>query len=896
MTISGAVLLRDGAVGVIREVTRADHDQLLTLHEEISPETLYLRFFSASRLSPSRYVKRLVRPESDQHRGLILETGGRLVGVAAYERVVESAEPVGCAEVALLVADDQHGRGIGTLLLEQLGSLARSSGIHRFVAETLRNNAAMLSVFREIGYDVSFKGSWDIVDVSINLTPGANLLSAQDRREAQATRASLESLMRPRSVAIVGANEKAHNVGAAVLKNVVEAGFTGPIYPVNGRFASQEGPHSIQGLASYAHLSDLPGQVDLVVVAVPAAAVPDLVDECAAIGVRTMVVVSAGFADAGPKGALLQKDLQEKVRRAGIRLVGPNCLGVISTTPNGMLAASFAPTRPLAGRVGVLSQSGGLGIALLEHTRQAGVGLSSLISVGNKADVSGNDLLSWWDEDSETDIAVLYLESFGNPRKFARLARHLAVHKPVVAIKSGMSVIGARAAQSHTAAAATPAKTVAALFRQAGVINVQHVGELVDVLTLLSSQPLPDGPRLAIIGNAGGPGILAADAAAEYGLEVPVLSDATQSLLRAQLPAGAATANPVDTIASANGLQFKAAVSVLLQAPEIDALLAVITPTPLTEPSELLTALTEAAAGGTKPVALTQVGANAVTSVLRSGDGAAIPSYAFPETAVHALSRAAEYRAFRDRPTGLVPHFPDIDRSAARTVISDALQMREDGWLDPQSIDRLLSAYGITTVPSSSVTSAQAAGIAAAKLGFPVAVKAVGPGLVHKSDIGGVRLDVTSSEGARRAYRDMKRTIGAPMTAALIQPMAGAGIETIVGVTTDPAFGPLVMFGLGGIWADLLGDQAFRLVPLTDVDATELVGGLRTTPLLHGYRGAPACDVEAIKDLLLRVAQLADDNPELIELDLNPVVATGSGVMTLDAKARIASAVSSGRR
>jgi acyl-CoA synthetase (NDP forming)/GNAT superfamily N-acetyltransferase len=895
MTISGGVLLRDGTMGIIREVTLADHDLLLALHEGVSPRTLYLRFFSASRLSPRRYVERLLRPESDTHAGVVLETEGRLVGVAAYERLGDSSETASSAEAAMLVADDQHGRGIGTLLLEHLATLARSRGIHQFIAETLHENAAMLDVFREVGYDVSFRGSLDVVDVCINLAPGTNLLTAQDRRETLATRASLLSLMKPRSVAIVGASEKAHTVGTAVLKNVVEAGFTGPVYPVNSRFASQEGPHFLQGVTSFSRLSDLPGPVDLVVVAVPAAAVLGLVDECAAVGARTMVVVSAGFADAGPEGVLLQKNLQEKARRAGIRLVGPNCLGLISRTPNGMLAASFAPTLPVPGRVGILSQSGGLGIALLEHTREAGIGLSSLVSVGNKADVSGNDLLSWWDEDPQTDIAVLYLESFGNPRKFARLARHLAARKPVVAIKSGMSVIGARAAQSHTAAAATPAKTVAALFKQAGVINVQHVGELVDVLTLLSTQPLPSGPRLAIIGNAGGPGILAADAAAEYGLEVPVLSDATQSLLRSQLPAGAATANPVDTIASANGIQFKAAVSVLLDAPEIDALLAVITPTPLTEPSELVAALRDAGAGSTKPVVVTRIGADTVTNVLASPDGAAIPSYAFPETAVHALSRAAEYRAFLDRPTGRVPHFPDIDRNAARSVMSDALQAREDGWLDPQSTDRLLSAYGISTVASRVVTSAEDAAEAAIELGFPVVVKAVGPGLVHKTDIGGVQLNVTSSEGVRMVYQAMKRSIGAQMNAALIQPMAPAGIETIVGVTSDPAFGPLVMFGLGGIWADLLADQAFRLVPLTDVDAVELIEGLRTTPLLHGYRGTPACDVEAIKDLLLRVAQLADDNPELTELDLNPVVATSNGVLVLDAKVRVAAVVSSER-
>jgi acyl-CoA synthetase (NDP forming)/GNAT superfamily N-acetyltransferase len=889
-TAAHAVLLRDGTLGMIRELVAGDRDALLAMHEALSPRTLYLRFFSASKLSAGRYVTRLIRPGTGDHGGVVLQVQGRLVGVAAYERIDDDNTRVaaeGVAEAAFVVADDQHGRGIGTLLLEHLASLARRRGITQFVAETLPENAAMLDVFKEAGYAVTFRRSLDTVQVSIDLTPGPNVLTALDQRERVATCANLQPLLRPRSVAIVGASDRPHAVGTVLLDNVVRGGFAGPIYPINVN-AALPGRHTIAGLPAFTRLSQVPGPVDLAVVAAPAPAVLEVVDDCAAAGVKVMVVLSAGFADVGPQGAALQEELRDRARSAGVRLVGPNCLGVTTTAPGVSLAAIFAPDLPLPGRVGILSQSGGLGVALLEHTRRAGIGLSSFVSVGNKVDVSGNDLLSWWDDDPATDIAVLYLESFGNPRKFARLARHVSAHKPVVAITAGRTAVGARSARSHTPAGANPAHTVAALFRQAGVINVDHVGELVDVVTLLSTQPLPAGPRIAIIGNTRGPGILAADAAAEFGIAVPTLSEATQSRLRAALPAGAAVTNPVHVISHASGAQFGAAASVLLEDPAVDALLAVITATPFTTPTELSDALcTAAAAARTKPVLVTKVGSDA-TGLLTCGDQRPVPVYAFPETAVRALARACEYRQFRDRPTGTVPHFPDLRPADARTVIATALSAApEGGWLDPQAVEALLAAYGIGSVPSRVVASATAASTAAAELGLPVAVKAVGPDLVNKSDIGGVALAIDSVDAVWHAYTRMKSLIGARMTGVLIQPMAPKGVETIVGVTNDPSFGPLVMFGLGGIWADLLADQAFRLVPLTDIDATELIGAVRMAPLLYGYRGSPRCDVEALEQLLLRVGQLADDNPELLELDLNPVVATPEGVLVLDAKARI---------
>ncbi len=885
-----AVLLRDGTLGIIRELVTGDFEVLLSLHEGLSPQTLYLRFFSASKVSATRYVARLVRPGTGDHGGVVLLVQGRMVGVAAYECMDEAATTAAgeVAECAFVVADDQHGRGIGTLLLEHLASLARRRGIAEFVAETLPENAAMLGVFQEAGYVVAFRRTLDTVAVSIDLKPGLDLFSALDRRERQATRASLQPLIQPRSIAVVGASTRRNTIGGAVIHSVVRSGFAGSVYPINPRVAALLGIQEIEGLQAYARLADVPGPVDLVVVAVAPEAALGVVDECSAAGVKAMVVVSSGFADVGPAGAMLQQELLERAREVGVRLVGPNCLGITSNAPGLTMAATYAPNLPLAGRVGVLTQSGGLGIALLEHTRRAGIGLSSFVSVGNKADVSGNDLLSWWDDDAATDIAVLYLESFGNPRKFARLARHVAKRKPVVVIKAGRTAVGARAARSLTGAATTPARSVAALFRQAGVINVDHVGELVDVLTLLSTQPLPAGPRLAILGNTRGPGVLAADAATEFGLSVASLEPETQARLRAMLPAGAGVRNPVDTIASAGPDQFGAAASAMLNDPTVDALLAIITPTPLSDAAALADALATAASDSPKPVLATLVGSETVTGMLSREQRRSIPVYAFPEAAARALSRVCEYQEFRDRPTGSVPHFDDVRPAEAHEVLASALQDADGGWLDPIRMAALLAAYAIPTLTTRMVTNATAAGEAAAELGFPVALKALGPNLVRKGEIGGVALGLTSVAGVQRAYADMRSTIGGQMTAALIQPMAAPGVETIVGVTSNAQFGPLVMFGIGGPLTDLMEDQAFRLVPLTDADATELVETGVAGPLLAGYRGSPKCDIEAVKNLLLRVAQLADDHPELVELELNPVVASASGVVVLDAKARIA--------
>jgi acyl-CoA synthetase (NDP forming)/GNAT superfamily N-acetyltransferase len=882
------VVLRDGSTARIRQVQGGDGPALLALHDALSPSSTYLRFFTASRNSGGLVVERLLRPPADDHLGLVLLHHEKLVGVASYERLPAApAEPrsatlpVGVAEVAFAVADEEHGRGVATLLLEHLASRARSGGVGHFVGETLVQNHRMGEVFTEAGFVVTRTARDGSLLYDLDLTPGPALLQALERRDDIAGVASMQRLLQPRSVAVVGASERPHSVGTAVLHNLVEAGFPGAIFPVNRSAAL------VQGLATWRTVRDLPQGIDLVVAAVPAEQVLAVAADCADLRAGALLVLSAGFADVGAEGAERQRQLLELVATAGIRLVGPNCLGLLNTSRR--LAATFAPDLPECGPIGVLTQSGGLGIALLEYLRAAGLGVSTFVSVGNKADVSGNDLLVWWEQDPSTEIAVLYLESFGNPRRFAQLARRLSSRKPVIAIKAGRTDAGARAARSHTAAAATPARSVDALFRQAGVIAVQHMGELLDVVTLLAAQPLPAGNRLAILGNAGGPGILAADAASDLALPIPELHRETQQALRACLPNGATVSNPVDTIAGANGTQFEAGIRCVAADPGIDAVLVIVTPTPLTEPDELVEAVSRAAVVAGKPVVATVIGSAGTTGLLAGGTGQrGVPRYAYPEAAVAALHRAMQYAEFRRRPRGQLVRPTGCDPDAAHKIVEVALQARPEGcWLAPTAASEILRAYGIPVLPGYEVDSATAAREAARRAGLPVALKAVGPELVHKTDVGGVALSLRSAAAVGRRFDEMRDVLGSAMTGALVQPMAPAGVEVVAGITTVPTFGPLLMFGMGGVLTDLFGEQEFRLLPITDLDAEDLVRSGRGARLLTGYRGSAPCDLAALETVLLRLGQLGVDLPEVVELDLNPIRSSSTGAVVVDAKIRI---------
>ena len=875
------VVLADGGTVRVRPITDQDEAALLQLYEALSDESLYLRFFSPVPRPTAAQLERITKVDHRDHMALVAELGDSLLAVARYDRVEPESNE---AEVAFTVRDDQQGRGLGTLLLEHLAVVARANGIDVFSADTLPANAKMLNVFRDAGWESERHYDSGAIHVRFAIEPTAASVAAVQSREHQAESESIARLLAPRSIAVVGASREQGTIGNEVFRNLLSYGFQGAVYPVN------RSSDSVAGVRAYPSVLDVPDAIDLAVIVVPAAAVPRVLADCATKRVRGLVIITAGFAETGEAGASAQRELVSTARRNGMRIIGPNCLGVVNTAADVRMNATFAPAPPVAGNVAFSSQSGGLGIELMARAGELGLGISQFVSVGNKADVSGNDLLQHWEQDPRTDVILLYLESFGNPRKFARLARRIAATKPVVAVKSGRTLAGSRAASSHTAALASPDVAVDALFRQAGVIRVDTLEELLSTAMVLAHQPLPKGRRVAIVSNAGGPGILAADACAGAGLEVQEFSDETQAALRTFTAADASVRNPIDLVAGASAADFERAMRVVLDDPTVDVVLVIFTPPLVTRAQDVANAIAAVArdAGETTFVACF-LGRNGVPDELRGDDDRrTVPSFAFPEAAARAIANAADLADWRRRPAGTVPELDDIDVGRARAVIERTLAHSPKGaWLDSNDAIELLDSFGITVVPSRVVSDAVAAEAAAAELGYPVALKAAAPDLVHKTDVGGVALNLTDATAVRQAFAQMRERLGDAMGDALVQKMSAPGIETIVGCTDDASFGPLVLFGLGGVTAELLGDRALRIVPLTDTDAQELVRSLRGSPLFFGYRGRPGVDVGALEDVLLRVGRLADELPEVAEMDLNPVIANEQGVVTVDVKVRV---------
>jgi acyl-CoA synthetase (NDP forming)/RimJ/RimL family protein N-acetyltransferase len=874
-------LLADGSTVEIRQARAEDAADVQQMHEELSPSNSYFRFFSYSPQAPEREARRLCRPEDADHAALLARLDGRLVGVASYE---PSGRP-GVAEIAFAVSDAMHGRGVATLLLEHLVSLARQRRLTAFAAETLPDNIAMQRVFADAGLPVERQFADGVIELTMPL-PGHDggqldhYLDAVAGRASRAEVASLRHLLLPESVAVIGAGRRRGSVGREILHNIVTGGFTGPVYAVNPR------GHSMEGLTCLATPADLPPGVDLAVVAVPPAEVPGVAAACGRRGVRSLIVITASLGGGG--GA----DLLAICRRYGMRLVGPNCFGVASTQAG--LNATFAVGMPAPGIAGLVMQSGGVGIALLEHIRRLGLGVSSFASVGDKYDVSSNDMLTWWEQDEQTRLAVLYVESFGNPRGFARTARRVGRKLPVLTVIGGRSAAGQRAAASHSAASATPLVTQEALFGQAGIIAAHSLGELIEAAAFLSCQPLPAGRRVAIVSNAGGAGVLAADACGDNGLAVATLGAATQRRLTRLLPAGAAVAGPVDASATVSVKAFRACLETVARDDAVDAVLAIGVPTAV---SDLSTAILTAQLG--KPMAATLLDQAEAARLLSAdpADGSdesskrRIPVYSFPESAARALAHAARYREWRDAQHGQVPDLDGIDAAGARALVSAFLQVSpEGGWLATADASALLASYQILMVTTRTATSEAGALAAAADLGGHVVLKAEVAGLVHKTDSGAVKLDLRTGAEIADAYSQLAASFGDDMSRVLVQPMLAGGVETIVGVMHEPVFGPLVVFGLGGVATEVLGDHTVRLAPLTDADADQMISGARAAPLLFGHRGAAAVDTTALADLLLRVSRLADDVPEVAELDLNPVIARPDGAHVVDVRIRIAAA------
>jgi acyl-CoA synthetase (NDP forming)/L-amino acid N-acyltransferase YncA len=865
--LSGTVdaLTADGAIVAIRPVTAADVDAITALFDRASGASLRLRFFTnPGRRVVAAEVQRLTRAPSTDHGTICAELAGELIGVASYERRGAAADT---AEFAVFVADAHQGRGVGTLLLEHLSTMARSFGIAELYGEVLAGNARMLRVAGDLTAATSPQLRDGVVEVMVpTTTANEAAMAALEARDRAAGRASLRPLLAPQSVAVIGAGRRPGSVGHEVLQGLIRYGFTGPVYPVNPHAAT------VAGVPAYPSLAALPGPAELVVIATPAATVPGVLADAAAAGARAAVVLTAGFSETGPDGRAAQDDLVRRARAAGIRLVGPNCLGIINTDPTVRLDASFAPDPPRRGGLAVASQSGAVGIVVLDHASRAGCGISSFVSLGNKADVSGNDLLGYWYDDPATSAVALYLESFGNPRKFARVARALARRKPVLAVVSGRSAAGARAGASHTAAAAAPHVAVDSLFAQAGVVRAENLGELIDAAVMLTDQPLPRGHRLAVVGNAGGANVLAADAAEAAGLTLP--------------PTVAGLANPLDLGAGASAEAMSASLSAMAASGDVDAVLAVVAGTRTNLPTAMWHAAGEVAdAHPDLPLAGVVLGTAAPEPL---GQRQA-PVFSMPERAVRAISHAAWYAAWRREPLGSRPQLPDVDTAAARRAVQEALAAGE-GWAPYERLERILSAYRIPLLGSRTVTGADAAVTAAGQLGYPVVLKAADPDLVHKSDLGAVRLDLLDADAVRSAYHGIAAALQRPDPPVLVQPMVSGTVELVAGVVHDPLFGSLVMTGLGGVYTDLLEDRAFRLVPMTDLDAGRMWRSLRSAPLLTGYRNSPAVDTGAVEDLLLRLGRLAEELPEVAELDLNPILAGPDRVVAVDAKMRLATA------
>jgi acetyl coenzyme A synthetase (ADP forming)-like protein len=873
------VLLRDGSTAHIRTIGPNDAPSVMSFHERLSADSIRLRFFSPHPHLSEQEVDRLTHLTGGDDLALVAVRGDDIVAIAQYDRSPESEE----AEVGFVVADDYHGRGLSTLLLERLAAEARHCGVKRFVAHTLWENQAMRAVLHDAGFSPQFSHDSDEVTVVLDIAPSPAAIAAADERDRIAVVHSMARLLQPRSIAVVGASRSPRTIGHELVTNLVDGGFTGPVYPVNPSAVA------VASLPCWPTIEQVPADVDLAIVAVPAPAVADVVAACGRKHVGGLVVISAGFAEAGAEGVASQSQITRLAHANGMRLVGPNCFGVINTDPAVSMNATFAADTPFPGGIGFASQSGGLGIAILAEARSRGLGLSSFVSMGNKADVSGNDLLTWWEQDNATRVILLYLESFGNARKFSRIARRVGRTKPIVAVKSGRSRAGTRAASSHTAALASSERAVEALFRQTGVVRVDTIEELFDVAAVLADQPLPTGRRIVIMGNAGGPGVLAADACSAYGMDVPELSSDLQEQLRTGLPAWAGLSNPIDLVASASAETYRHCLEVLLANDEVDAVVVIFTPPLGTEADDVASAIVgavdgAATAGRTVPVVTAFLGAPSAAGVLRAGPRP-VPNFAYPETAVRALAHVVEYAQWRARPPGIIPDLGGVDANQARRLVLAAVGESEE-WITGTDAMKVLAAYGIDCVPTVSVVDADEA-VKASRGGLPVVMKASGPGLVHKTEAGGVRIDLRTEGEVRSAFEAMQRSIGPAMTGAIVQPMIRGAVETITGFAVDPAFGPQLLFGLGGTAVELLNDHVTRLTPLTDSDAREMVLGLRATPLLTGFRGSAPVDIEALVDLILRMARLAEDLPELIEADCNPVMATPEGAMVVDARLRV---------
>ncbi|WP_320780881.1 GNAT family N-acetyltransferase [Streptomyces sp. CRN 30] len=903
------VVLRDGGTARVRPITADDAERLVSFYEQVSDESKYYRFFAPYPRLSAKDVHRFTHHDFVDRVGLAATVGGEFIATVRYDRIGADGTPAHApadeAEVAFLVQDAHQGRGVASALLEHIAAVARERGIRRFAAEVLPANTKMIKVFTDAGYTQKRSFEDGVVRLEFGLAPTGRSLAVQYAREQRAEGRSVQRLLTPGSVAVIGVGRTPGGVGRAVLGNIRDAGFTGRLYAVNRAFDKER--EEVDGVPAHRSVQEIDGPVDLAVVAVPAGQVDEVVTECGRHGVRGLVVISAGYAESGPEGRERQRALVRHARAYGMRIIGPNAFGVVNTSPAVRLNASLAPEMPRPGRIGLFAQSGAIGIALLSrlHRRGGGVtgvtGVSTFVSSGNRADVSGNDVMQYWYDDPGTDVVLMYLESIGNPRKFTRLARRTAAVKPLVVVQGARH--GGTAPQGHPVRATRlPHATVSALLRQAGVIRVDTITELVDAGLLLARQPLPAGGRVAILGNSESLGLLTHDACLSEGLR--------------PLP-------PRDLTTAASPADFRAALARALADDDCDAVVVTAIPA-VGEGAAGDAALAEAlrsaaAAAPAKPVLVVHVELGGLAEALSAATSTApptaladalpapadapapvgtppdgthlIPAYPAAERAVRALAHAVAYARWRHDTAepGKVPEYDDVDEKGAADLIGGLLARGESLTLGPRDTCELLGHYGVRVHRALPAPTPDEAVAAARTLGWPVALKATAPHLRHRADLGGVRLDLADEEQLRRAYEELTELFGSPVELRpVVQAMAPRGVDTVVRAVIDPAAGAVLSFGLAGAATQLLGDTAHRLVPVTDRDAASLIRSIRTAPLLFGWRGSDPVDTAALEELLQRVSRLVDDHPEVVAVTLEPVVVAPRGLSVLGASVRLA--------
>lgn len=882
--------VQDGKRVAVRSVEPSDQKHIENFFRILDDPALNFRFFGITGAPTVEELRRFVEVDPAFEQVLVAQLEGNtkspICGLAHYrlrELGGDAEEKV--ARFALAVLPEYHKQGIGTTLLQQLAQHARKAGLTEFQADVLGPTQGIFQAASRSGLRVSRSSRSGIIHMSLALSelvaPQKDKLTA----EIEAIGRSIVPLLRPSSVAVVGASRRDNSIGSTLVANLIDFEFAGEIYPINPKATE------IQGLRCFPSLRSVQQDIDLAVIAVPAAHVEAVLEECAACKVKAVVIISSGFAESTEEGRIVEERLTEIVRRAGMRMVGPNCMGVFNTDFKVRLNAIFAPGSPPLGNVGMLSQSGALGIAILNYARKLDLGLSSFVSVGNKADISANDLLCFWESDSKTDVIALYLESLGNPRRFAKIAPQIARRKPIVAVKSGRTRAGSRAARSHSAALASRDVAVDALLEEAGVIRTATLEELFDVVALLSTQKPPLGKGVGVITNAGGPGILLADAVENEGLVLPEFQDDTVAALRKFLPSQAGLLNPVDMIASADAEEYRQAIAIVGRDPKIHSLV-VIYVNPWSSDSEEIAEAIAQGAGDVpdeKPVLTVFLSTRGAPKLLSRGPRGKLPSYSFPENAAQALAAAQRYAAWRQQPEGEPFVLDEFRQSAIRAIVDRALpEIGDEGWLGQEDLTLILQAAGIE-VAGSEVVLPEDAADAAERTGYPLVLKAVSPDVLHKSDIGGVILGLQSRKEVEEAAQKLVERVenaGAHLQGLMLQREVRGGIEAFIGVTVDKNFGPLVVCGLGGVQVELLKDVSFAMPPITDQDAARMIGKLRARKLLEGFRGQPAADKAALIDTLMKISALVEVVPEIRELDLNPVkvLEPGKGAVVVDGR------------